>query len=122
MSLSSLDSAESICSILTCASEEYQDIYNNESLLTSVLAEDVLLNVIRPNSARLRAADDRYRLDHLLTGMLNHAPHPSGERYVAVCLYVAHQKCEDGVVKAAKAWMDKLLLPSPFVDLSLYVY
>ncbi|KAH8995217.1 hypothetical protein EDB86DRAFT_1182462 [Lactarius hatsudake] len=40
--------------------------------------------------------------------MLEHAPHPLGRRYVAVSLHVAR---EDGVVDAAKAWLDNLLLP-----------
>jgi hypothetical protein len=122
MSLPRSDSAESTCTVLTCTSEEYEDFYRNENLLTGVLSDDVLRNVIRPNSARLRAVDSRCRLDVLLTAMLEHAPHPLGRRYVAVTLHVAHQKGEDGVVDAAKAWLDDLLLPSPIVYLSLYVY
>ena len=54
--------------------------------------------------------------------MLNHAPHPMGQRYVAVSLHIAYKKGEDGVVDVAKAWLDNLLLPSPFVYLTLYVY
>ena len=49
--------------------------------------------------------------------MLKHAPHPLGRRYVAICLHIAHQKGEDGVVNAAKAWLDNLLLPSLLVYL-----
>jgi hypothetical protein len=116
MSRSSSDSAESLWSVLTCVSEEYHDFYNNEMLQTDVLSDDVLRKVIRPNSARLRAADTRYRLDHLLSAMLEHAPDLSGKRYVAVCLHIAQEKGEAGVVNAAKAWMDNLLLPSPFND------
>lgn len=122
MSLSSSDSAELICSILTRASEEYHEFYNDEKLPTNVLSDDVLRKDIRPNSAKLRAADKRYRLDHLLSGMLEYAPDPSGKRYVAVCLHIAQGKGEAGVVNAAKAWMDNLLLPSPFIDPFLYVY
>ncbi|KAH8993056.1 hypothetical protein EDB86DRAFT_2830278 [Lactarius hatsudake] len=43
--------------------------------------------------------------------MLLHAPNSLGQRYVAVCLHIAHKKGEDGVVNAAKAWSDNLLLP-----------
>jgi hypothetical protein len=105
---------------LTYTFEEHQDFCDNERSLTE-LCEDVLLNVIRPNSARLRAADSRCRLDHLLTTILEHAPHPLGKRYVAICLLSAQQKGEDGVVDAAKAWLDNLFLPSTFVHFSRYV-
>ena len=113
MSLPRSDSADSILSALTCASEEYQRLYMNEALLTKALSDDALLNIIRPNSTRLRAADKRCRLDDLLSAMLIHAPQPSGERYVAICIHIAHQKGEDGIVNAAKAWLNNLLLPSP---------
>src|SRR6266702_1724222 len=122
MSLSRSDSAELTCTVLTRTSEEFQELYDNERLLTEVLSDKALRNIIGPNSARLREADRRYRLDDLLSAMLEHAPHPLGRRYVAVSLHVAHQKSEDGVVNAAKAWLDNLLLPSPFACLSLYVY
>lgn len=114
----SSDSAESTCTVpvLSCF-QEHQDFCGNERPLTE-LCDNVLLNVIRPNSARLRAADRRCHLDDLLSSMLEHAPHPLGKRYVAFCLLSAHQKGEDGVVYAAKAWLDNLLLPSTFVYLS----
>jgi hypothetical protein len=54
--------------------------------------------------------------------MLEHAPHPLGQRYVALSLLVAHQEGEDGVVDAAKAWLDGLLLPSVFLYFYLFVY
>ena len=85
---------------MRCTSEEYEDSYDNKTFLTEVLVEDVLRNVIRPNSARLREADRRYRLDDLLSSMLKDALHPLG---IAVCLHIAHQKGEDGVVNAARA-------------------
>ena len=122
MSLSHTNSDELTCTVLTCTSEEYQDFYDNKWLLTEVLSDDAERNIIGPNSARLQEAEPRYRLDKLLSTMLKHAPHPLGKRYVAVCLHVAHQKGEDGVVNAAKAWLDNLFLPSPFFHLSLYVH
>lgn len=122
MSLPRSDSADSTYTLPTFTSKEFKDIYDNESLLTEVLSDEALHNIIGPNSARLREADRRCRLDDLLSAMLKHAPHPSGRRYVAVCLHIAHQKGGDEVVNAAKAWLDNLLLPSPFVYLSLYVY
>ncbi|KAF8256992.1 hypothetical protein EI94DRAFT_127631 [Lactarius quietus] len=111
MSLPRSDSVESICTVLTCASEEYDDLFAKQSLSTEVLSDDALRNIIRPNSERLRAADCRYRLDDFLNAILMHAPHPLGRRYVAICLHIAHEKGEDGVVNAAKAWLDNLLLP-----------
>ena len=119
MSLPRSDSVESICTILTCASEEYDDVFAQENLPTEVLYEDALNKIIRPNSEKLRAADGRYRLDDLLYAMLQHAPHSSGRRYVAICLHIAYQKGEDDVVNAAKAWLDNLLLPSSLFHLSL---
>ena len=110
MSLPRSDSVESICTVLTCASEEYKVLFAKESFLTE---DDTLDSIIRPNRAKLRAADGRYRLDDLLHAMWKHAPHPSGRRYVAVCLHISRQKGADGVVNAAKAWLDNLLLPSP---------
>ena len=72
------DSFESICTVLTRASEEYEDFFAKEELLTEVLSDDALHNIICPNSERLRVADGRYRLDDLLYAMLKHAPHPLG--------------------------------------------
>ena len=115
MSHSRSNSAESTGTVLTCTSEEYDDFLNNEKLQTEVLSDDVLRSVIRQNSAKLRAADGRYRLDDLLLAMLEHAPHPLGRRYVAVSLHIAHRRGEDGVVNAAKAWLDNLFLPSSFL-------
>lgn len=103
---------ESICTVLTCLCEEYNSWYHNEKLLTEVLSHDAQHSVITPNTTRLRAASNQYRLDHLLLAMLNHAPHASGTRYVAICLHIANQKGEDGVVNAAKAWFDNLFFPS----------
>ncbi|KAH9012724.1 hypothetical protein EDB85DRAFT_1900150 [Lactarius pseudohatsudake] len=111
MSLLCSDSAESTYTVLTCTSQEFQSFYDNESLLTDDLSDDALRNIIGPNSARLRKAETRYRLDDLLSAMLEHAPHPLGRRYVAVSLHVARQMGEDGVVNTAKAWLDDLLLP-----------
>jgi hypothetical protein len=111
MSLPRSDSPESISTILTCRSEEYQECFSNESLLTEDLSDDALYNIIPLNTARLLGAKKNYRLDKLLYTMVKDAPHPSGQRYIAVCLHIAHQKGEDGVVNAAKAWLDHLLLP-----------
>ncbi|KAH9026718.1 hypothetical protein EDB83DRAFT_1926692 [Lactarius deliciosus] len=108
MSLAHSDFTESTCTVLTCTSQEFQSFYDNESLLTDDLSDDALRNIIGPNRTRLREAETRYRLDDLLSAMLEHAPHPLGRRYVAVSLHVAR---EDGVVNAAKSWMDNLLLP-----------
>src|SRR6266404_4177567 len=121
MSLPHTDSAESICTDLTCASEDFQKLYDDTTLPTDVLCDDALHLIIR-HSTKLRATERRYRLDDLLSAMLEHAPHPLGRRYVAVCLHVAHQKGEDGLFNAAKGWLDYLLLPSAFVDLSFHYY
>jgi hypothetical protein len=113
---------DSVESVLTLTYEDYEDFYPNETLRSEVLAGDVLRNIIHPNCARLRAADNRYRLDDLLIALLNHAPHPLGQRYIALSLLVAHQEGEDGVVRAARAWLDGLLLPSVFIYFYLFVH
>ncbi|KAN0133015.1 hypothetical protein V8E53_009188 [Lactarius tabidus] len=111
MSLPRSDSLESISTVLTCTSEEFQVFYNNDNLSTEALVQDALKSIISPNTGKLSEADKRYRLHDLLSAMLQHAPDPLGQRYVAVCLHIAHQKGEDGVVNAAKAWLDNLFLP-----------
>jgi hypothetical protein len=113
MSLPRLGSVESIRAVLTGTSEEFRDFYDNERLVTGVLVQKVQDNIIGPNSEKLREADKRYRLHDLLSAMLLHAPNSLGQRYVAVCLHIAHQKGEDGLVDAAKVWLDNLFLPSP---------
>jgi hypothetical protein len=112
MSLPHPDSVESIRAILTCASEEFKGFYNNERLDTGVIVREALDDIIGPNRVRLRDADNRYRFHDLLSAMLVHAPHPLGQRYVAVCLHIAHKKGEDGIVNAAKVWLDNIFLPS----------
>lgn len=104
--------ANSTCTILGCTSDDFWHVYENDQYPTEVLSNDVIANVLEPNHNHLRAADSRYRLDHLLSGMLEHAPHTSGKRYVAVALYIAHQKGTGTVINIAKAWMEHLFLPS----------
>ena len=101
-------------SILT-TSEEYQTLYGNKRLLTEDLSNRALHDVILPNIATLRGADEQHHLDCLLRGMLKHAPHPLGERYVAVSLLIAQQRGKDAIVRAAKAWLDHLVIPSQFI-------
>ncbi len=116
------DSPESIHTILTCNSDEFWRSFNNQTLQADVLSNTVVENIIRPNTERLRTADERYRFDLLLSALLDHAPHPLGKRYVAVCLDIANQKGHDGVVNAAKVWVQYLLLPSQFVYFLRNVY
>ena len=122
MSLTCSDSLESIRTVLTCTSEEFWDVYDDANIETGTLVQDALDHIIGPNIEKLRAADKRYRLDGLLSAMLLHAPEPSGQRYVAICLHIAHGKGEDGIVSAAKAWLDYLFLPSPSSFLSSLQY
>lgn len=99
-------------SVLIFSSEEYRTLYEDKNLLTEDLYKNVMDNVILPNKAMLRAVDKQYRLDAVLYAMLEYAPHPLGVRYVAASLLVAYQLGEDGLVNAAKAWLNHLLLPS----------
>ncbi|KAJ7121020.1 hypothetical protein C8R44DRAFT_853342 [Mycena epipterygia] len=99
-------SVESTCTVLTCTSDEFWDFFGNDKLSTIELVQDSLRNVIHPNRERLRQSDARYRLDNLLDGMLQQAPHPSGQRYAAVALHIAHEKGIDTVINVAKAWTE----------------
>ena len=38
-----------------------------------------------------------------------------------VRLHIAQQKSEEGIVNAVKAWLDNVVLPSPFIYCSLYI-
>lgn len=102
----------SICTVLSCTSEDYLGLFDNEKLSTADLVQDVLQSVIPPNEALLRAVTTKYRLDDVIRGMLMYAPHPLGQRYAAVALHIAHGKGAEAVVSVATAWFDKLLLPS----------
>jgi hypothetical protein len=88
MSLPRSDSLESIRTVLTRISEEFQVLYDNDNLNTGSLVQDTLKNIIGPNTEKLREADKRYRLHELLSAMLLHAPNPLGQRYVAMCLHI----------------------------------
>ena len=102
----------SICTTLRCTPDEFWSIYENDEVATDVLSNNILTNVIGANHEKLRAAERRYRIDDLLSGMIIHAPHPLGQRYVAVSIHIAHKKGEDVVIDLAKAWMEQLFLPS----------
>ena len=106
--------SDSSSSILI-TSEEYQTLYGNKRLLTEDLSNQALHAVILPNITSLRGADEQHHLNDLLRGMLKHAPHPLGERYVAVSLPIAQQRGEDALVRTAKAWLDHLVIPSQFI-------
>jgi len=113
MSHRRVNSAGSILSILSCSLDEFSDFYDGP-YATNILIEDAK-EVISHNRALLRqASEDRYLLDELLLGMLDHAPDPSGQRYVATVLHIANKKGIVAVTDAAKAWLDYLFFPSQF--------
>jgi hypothetical protein len=101
--------ANSILSILSCDSDRFSEFCG---FTTEDLVKDAR-RIISHNRKLLRkSSQDLYRLDELLLGMLDDAPDPSGSRYVAVVLYIAHDKGSDAVVEAGKAWLDYLYFPS----------
>lgn len=114
---------ESTCTILGCKPGDFWSIYENDKVATDVLSDDILTNVIGTNYERLRVADRRCHLDDLLSAMIIHAPHPLGQRYVAISLHIAYLKGEDAIINLAKAWMEHLFLPSQCLEsLSLYLH
>jgi len=113
MSHKRFDSASTILTILSCSSNTFSEFYDGP-YATHLLVEDAK-RIVHRNRALLKEANqDRYLLDELLLGMLDHAPDPSGQRYVAVVLHIANTKGSDAVTEAAKAWLDYLFFPSPF--------
>ena len=79
---------ESTCTILGCKPGDFWSIYENDKVATDVLSDDILTNVIGTNYERLRVADRRCHLDDLLSAMIIRAPHPLGQRYVAISLHI----------------------------------
>ena len=107
MSHRRVNSAGSLLSILSCSSEEFIDFFDGP-YATDALIDDAK-EVISHNRTLLQeASEDRYRLDELLLGMLDHVPDPSGQRYVAIVLHIANKKGIAAVTDAAKAWLDHL--------------
>src|SRR5258707_11800761 len=71
MSHRRVNSAGSILSILSCSSEEFSDFYDGPYATDSLI--DSAKEVISHNRTLLQeASEDRYRLDELLLGMLDH--------------------------------------------------
>lgn len=77
--------------------------------------------MIGPNRERLRAGTNRYRLDDVITAILEHAPHSDGRRYVAAVLIIVQRRGGEAVVEAAQAWVDHLFFPSRFLDIFLSI-
>jgi len=103
-----VNSTGSILSILSCSSKEFSE----GDYTTDFLVEDAK-KIITQNEGLLReASKNRYRLGELLLGMLDHAPDPYGQRYVAIVLHIANGKGIEAVIDAAKAWFDYLFFPS----------
>lgn len=120
MSHKRVDSASTILTILSCSSNEFSEFYDGP-YATHLLVEDAK-RIIHRNQAILKEANqDRYRLDELLLGMLEHAPDPSGQRYVAVVLHIANTKGTGAVTEAAKAWLDYLFFPSPYQTCCIFI-
>ena len=81
-----------------------------------------MTSVIVTDDEGLRTADQRYRLDDL---PLIRRDYPcTTSSWTAICrrfsLY-AHKKGEDAVINLAKAWMERLSLPSQFSHNSLFL-
>jgi hypothetical protein len=91
-------------------------MYDNDQLNTDILVGEVLRDIIPPRREALRQADSGWKLDKLLTAMLQDAPGEKGRRYVAEALHISHLAEKDGkepeaVIKMAKAWKEHLFRP-----------
>lgn len=117
----SIQSIQSICTVLSCTPEQFFDLYNDNGMSTKILTEDALLTA-RDREKLKTASGNKYRLDKLLDEMLIQAPSESGKRYVAVALHIAHTKGGNAIVEVAQAWMDHLFLPSKFPNSFSYHY
>ena len=105
-------STETISGVLSCTHAEYAYWFHG-SMDTDTLCHNAHRSIEAHRQA-LRDASQNYRLDDLLTGMLNYAISNTGRRYVAVVIHIAHTKGEEAVVNIAKAWMEHLFFPSQF--------
>ncbi|KAL0952337.1 hypothetical protein HGRIS_006617 [Hohenbuehelia grisea] len=118
----SQESVSSISSILSCSSETFYNLYNDENVATHTLCQAALNDIIEPERQQLQdvmaKGNKRFRLDELLIGMLEHAPHPDGRRYVAVALHIAHGKGLQAVIEVAQAWLDSLFFPMMTIPLT----
>ncbi|KAF5344163.1 hypothetical protein D9756_011409 [Leucocoprinus leucothites] len=107
MPLDRTDSWNSECNIIAYSTEDFGNFFENDEYSTDILVKDVL-DIVQLSRDELRGAEARVRLDALLRGMLLHAPNSNGARYIAICLYLAHQR--NTVVDIVKAWLDHLFL------------
>ena len=88
-------------------SEEYNNLFHNEKRLTEALSDSVLRDVVRQRKATCSERPISPRQPFV--GLV-------GARATSVgVMTIAHQKGEDRVFNAAKAWLDNLFLPSPFL-------
>ncbi len=95
---------ESVDFIQTLLSTQYKEISCwNDDLDTLT---DNAKRIIEDNATALREVTKRYKLDILLSAMLDHAPHPQGRRYVAVVLRAASERGSKTVLDVAEAWID----------------
>src|SRR5258705_12336004 len=88
MSHRRLNSADSILSILSCPRKEFNEVYDG-GYATDALVEDAKKIFCQNQVLLKQIGQDRYRLDELLLGMLDDAPDPSGQRYVAIVLHIS---------------------------------
>ena len=108
-------SVNSICSVLTCRSADYEDWFENTDVSTDDLVADAQA-IVAQHRGSLHDAEKNYYLDRLLSGMLEHAPDGLGKRYVAIALHIAKGKGEAGVIDVGKAWLEHLFLPSQSIS------
>lgn len=109
-----------VCSLLACSSEDLAAFDEKD---TDALSDELLTTILPQAEVHdaLVAASSRYRLDRLLQGMLIHAPHPSGKRYVAINLHIAYRKGSETIVNVAQAWMEDLFLPSKLASILITI-
>ena len=88
-------------------SEEYNNLFHNEKRLTKALSDGVLREVVCQHKAT--CSERPISPGQPFVGHV-------GARATSVgAMTIAHRKGEDKVFNAAKAWLDNLFLPSPFL-------
>jgi hypothetical protein len=120
MSHKRVDSATTILSILSCSSDTFSEFYEGP-YVTNILVEDAKRIISRSQTLLQEASQDRYRLDELLLGMLDHAPDPSGQRYVAVVLHIANDERERCSGRGSQSMVGLSILPESVQTRRVYV-
>ncbi len=88
--------------LLSYKSAEYRELVDRDDDIDMLVG--IAKQIIQVHTVTLREDIKQQGLDNFLSAMLTYAPHPEGQRYVAVVLQIAHKHGPEAVVKVARTW------------------